>query len=235
MTIGTRDLASLAALRPVISPLELNGYLTGIVVTPRPAPILPSTWMMRLWSEDCPIFDDEAQIETVLGALIKRYNAISTEIDRSVNRLEVDGTVTYRPLFLADNEKPTHDSVRTWVRGFWKAMTLAPGTWSRLAEDERTQILIRPFVGFFDFQPHEPDDLPANADAILDEDAALIPRMVLVLRKLARLRQAYTHAPGPGHRTKIGRNEPCACGSGLKYKRCCAALDLSTLINRGMQ
>ena len=80
----------------MISPLELNGYLTGIVVTPRPAPILPSTWMMRLWSEDCPIFDDEAQIETVLGALIKRYNAISTEIDRSVNRLEVDGTVTTR-------------------------------------------------------------------------------------------------------------------------------------------
>jgi hypothetical protein len=69
MTIGTSDLGSLAALRPVISPLELDGYLTGIVVTPRPAPILPSTWMMRLWSEDCPIFDDEAQIETVLGAL----------------------------------------------------------------------------------------------------------------------------------------------------------------------
>jgi hypothetical protein len=92
---------SLAALRPVISPLELDGYLTGIVVTAQPAPILPSTWMMRLWSEDPPIFDDEAQIKALLGALIKRYNAISTEIDRSVNRLEVDGTVTYRPLFVA--------------------------------------------------------------------------------------------------------------------------------------
>ena len=48
---------SLAVLRPVMSPLELDGYLTGIVVTPQPAPILPSTWMMRLWSEDHPIFD----------------------------------------------------------------------------------------------------------------------------------------------------------------------------------
>jgi hypothetical protein len=27
----------------------------------------------------------------------------------------------------------------------------------------------------------------------------------------------------------------CPCGSGRKYKRCCAALDLSILINRGMQ
>jgi len=42
-----------------------------------------------------PIFDDEAQIKAVLGALIKRYIyiAISTEIDRSVNQLEIDGTV----------------------------------------------------------------------------------------------------------------------------------------------
>ena len=30
---------SLATLRPVISPLELDGYLTGIVVTPQTAPI----------------------------------------------------------------------------------------------------------------------------------------------------------------------------------------------------
>jgi hypothetical protein len=40
-----------------MSPLELDGYLTGIVVTPQPAPILPSKWMMRLRSEDHPIFD----------------------------------------------------------------------------------------------------------------------------------------------------------------------------------
>jgi uncharacterized protein len=194
---------------------------------------LPSTWIMRLWSEDHPIFDDEAQIKAALGALIRQYNAISTAIDRSVNRLEVDGTITYRPLFLAGNEQPTYESVRTWVRGFWKAMTLAPATWSSLAEDERTQILIRPFVGFVDLESHAPDE-SANADAILGEDAVLIPRMILVLRKLARLRQAYAPAPRPGHRTKIGRNDPCPCGSGQKYKRCCAAVDLSTVINSGV-
>ena len=25
----------------------------------------------------------------------------------------------------------------------------------------------------------------------------------------------------PFHATKIGRNEPCPCGSGRKYKKCC--------------
>ena len=29
--------------------------------------------------------------------------------------------------------------------------------------------------------------------------------------------------PGPdGRSTKIGRNDPCPCGSGRKYKKCCA-------------
>ena len=28
-------------------------------------------------------------------------------------------------------------------------------------------------------------------------------------------------------RVKIGRNEPCPCGSGKKYKRCCAAVDMT--------
>jgi uncharacterized protein len=232
MTVQANDLGPLAALRPAISPLELDGYLTGVIVTPQPTPISPSAWLMRLWDEDPPIFDEAAQIKTVLGALIRRYNALTTKIDRSVTRLEVDGTVDYQPAFLAGDEKPTHNSVRAWVRGFWTAMTLAPETWSGLVEDERTQILIRPFVGFFDLEPYEPGELRSNVDALLDEDAALIPRFILVLRKLAQIRQADAPASRPAHRTKIGRNQPCPCGSGRKYKRCCAALDLSSRIKR---
>lgn len=31
------------------------------------------------------------------------------------------------------------------------------------------------------------------------------------------------HHPTPIHVEKIGRNAPCPCGSGEKYKRCCGA------------
>ena len=34
--------------------------------------------------------------------------------------------------------------------------------------------------------------------------------------------QAIQELPGRGHRAKrVGRNDPCPCGSGLKYKKCC--------------
>ena len=147
----------------VMSPLELDGYLTGIVVTPQAAPILPSAWMARLWGDDEPIFEDEAQINTVLGAVMIHYNTLLRDIDRSLERLEADRIVDYRPLFLSGDQKPAHDAVRTWVRGFWKAMELAPDTWSALVEDDRTKIIIAPFVGFFDIEDFEPHEIPATS------------------------------------------------------------------------
>ena len=36
-----------------------------------------------------------------------------------------------------------------------------------------------------------------------------------------RLLNRRTGPPQPRSSTKIGRNEPCPCGSGKKYKKCC--------------
>lgn len=37
-----------------------------------------------------------------------------------------------------------------------------------------------------------------------------------------RFREKFVE-PNPRASAKIGRNEPCLCGSGKKYKRCCGA------------
>lgn len=221
IAVWSSFLASPAAPATAMSHLELDGYLTGILVTPQAAPIRPSAWIARLWGDGDPIFEDKAQIETVLGAVMIHYNTLLRDIDRGLKRLEADRIVDYRPLFLSGDPKPAHEAVRAWVRGFWKAMALAPETWSKLLEDERTKIIIEPFVGFFDLGDLARGDIPADIDDRLDTDAALIPRMILVLRKLARIREsANSPAPLP-RRSKVERNDPCPCGSGKKYKRCC--------------
>jgi uncharacterized protein len=177
--------------------------------------------MARLWGDDEPIFEDEAQINTVLGAVAIHYNTLLRDIDRSLKRMEADRIVDYRPRFVSDEQKPAHDAVRIWVRGFWKAMELAPETWTALAQDDRTKVVLAPFATFFDLGELAPDEVPADIDDRLDKDAALIPRMILILRKLARIRET-TSRPAPlPRRSKVGRNDPCPCGSGKKYKRCC--------------
>jgi uncharacterized protein YecA (UPF0149 family) len=60
-----------------------------------------------------------------------------------------------------------------------------------------------------------------GAADLLDEHAALIPRMILVLRKLARIRLENVDAHRRPRKIKVGRNDPCRCGSGQKFKRCC--------------
>jgi uncharacterized protein len=223
IAVWSSFLASPEAPKTALAPLELDGYLTGIIVTPQAAPIRPSAWVARVWGDAEPIFEDEAQINTVLGAVVIHYTTLLWDIDRSLERLEVDRIVDYRPLFLSGDPKPTHDAVRTWIRGFWKAMELAPETWSKLAEDERAKIIIAPFAGFFDLGGLAPHEIPVDIDDTLDENAALIPRMILVLRKLARIREAAGRSAPLSRRNKLGRNDPCPCGSSKKYKRCCGA------------
>ena len=158
------------------------------------------------------------QINAVLGAVMIRYNTLIRDIDCSLQRLEANRNVDYRPLFLSGNQKPNHHTVRAWVGGFWKAMALAPEAWGALADGKRGQALIGPFVGFFEFEDQEPFQLRDDAEVLLDEDAAAIPQTILALRKLAQIR---SRSVTPARSSKIGRNDPCPCGSRRKYKLCC--------------
>jgi uncharacterized protein len=209
-------LASPAAPKAALSPLELDGYLTGVIIAPQAMPIPPSRWMAGLWDDADQVSEDSAQINPVFHALIGRHAALIRDIDRSLQRLERDNICDYRPAFLPREGKPAHDAVRRWVRGFSRAMALVPETWSAIAADKRAQVLLEPFAGFFDLSDLDPIEIPDNLDALLDDGAAAIPRMVLILRKLAKIRRSEW-----SHRRKVGRNEPCPCGSGEKYKRCC--------------
>lgn len=201
--------------------MELDGYLTGIAVSPDL--LLPSRWLDRIWGENEPIFDGFDQMQTVVAAVIEHCNAIIAALDAGFKQIEAKKPADYRPLFLAVGGKPSHDIVRTWVRGFGKAMALAPERWSSIAEDERLHQLLIPFIGFVEVT--DPDFEPAdNIDELLDAAATAIPRATIILRKIAQ----FSARPSTNRRSKIGRNDPCPCGSRLKYKRCCGTAQAQT-------
>jgi hypothetical protein len=43
----------------------------------------------------------------------------------------------------------------------------------------------------------------------------------LLLSQLGRTDRARLHPSFLGANKKVGRNDPCLCGSGKKYKKCC--------------
>src|ERR1700752_4990909 len=77
--VWRRFLGSSGGPRTALSALELDGYLTGIIVVPQPAPIMPSAWIPGLWGGDEAIFDDIEQVNLALGAGMAPYNALIHE------------------------------------------------------------------------------------------------------------------------------------------------------------
>ena len=121
-------------------------------------------------------------MKAVPAAMMDHYNATVATLDAGFKQIEAQQPLDRRPLFLAAGEKPKHEVVRIWVRGFGKTETLSPEGWNALLQDERLQPLLAPFVGFLDVKDldFEPAD---NIDELLDEAAAAIPRAAIILRR----------------------------------------------------
>lgn len=76
-------------------------------------------------------------------------------------------------------------------------------------------------------------DLPQNSiEDLSDKAPDLITDMVIVLNRwtkgypqsdVASPEDSVFGSSVPFFGMKVGRNEPCPCGSGRKYKRCCGA------------
>jgi uncharacterized protein len=212
-------LGSPRAPKDALSVIGLDGYLTGIVVGPEL--IRPSEWLPGIWGAEEPVFDSTDEIQGVLNAVMLRYNEIIGLIDKTPER--------YRPLYLPEAPDPpgTWPEGRTekaaeWSRGFWKAMLLRAHAWAPMVRDKRVRTVLAPILCFIDvdghplmpFHPDETDDLMMDA-------AELIPQVVVTIRQYWNLAERRARQPQSSRRP--GRNEPCPCGSGKKYKRCCGA------------
>jgi uncharacterized protein len=188
----------------------LDGFLAGVAVCP--GLILPSEWLPVIWGDEVPEFADRDQAQTVLDLITGHYTEILRDLDRD----------RYSPVFEID----TDDSVlwEIWIEGFWRSIVLDPERWRSIpAGDADSDVNHALFclTRLHDL-PTEPTTVePLEIDAKLQKLAAsLIPQAVTILH-WARLATAGP-AAGPPKTAKTGRNAPCPCGSGKKFKHCCA-------------
>jgi len=128
----------------------------------------------------------------------------------------------YAPLFDVD---PRNDEIlwELWIDGFDTALQLRPGAWARLrGGDEGVRSALAGLVTLVQIGRGE-STLPKEQVHDLTAKAPdLIPHYIETLNAWRISQQVAgqfrTEEPNLG---KVGRNEPCPCGSGKKYKRCC--------------
>jgi uncharacterized protein len=203
---------------------EFDGLCAGVIVCPDLIP--PSEWMPLVWgAAGMPQFASENGLQKALDLVVGHYN----EVARSLTPPEFE----YGPVFERDTR--TGDTIwERWVCGFERAMRLRMNAWEQVIEsdDEEASASVTMMLalhgiaqGHSELPEGSIEDLKIKApDLITDMVIALnrwtkgVPRSHDLLQEVEPFR-----SPAPFRGQKTGRNEPCPCGSGRKYKRCCGA------------
>lgn len=185
---------------------DLDGLLTAVAVGPEL--IMPSEWLPVVWGGDEPEFEDMEEANTVLGAIMARYNQILRQVQQG----------EFAPLFWTGPEGQV--LAADWCEGFMDGIRLRLELWEPLFRDDDGQGMLFPILALC--SDERGDDLlelePEEREEVLAEAPDLIPGCVEAIHQFWK-----DHSQPKLNTVKFGRNEPCPCGSGKKYKRCCGA------------
>jgi uncharacterized protein len=192
----------------------LHGYLTALAIGPEQVPL--AEWLPRIWGpepEDAPAFKSDAEFKRITGLIARFMNEIALTLEVAPKEFE--------PLFCEHQwQGRTVLDAEAWAWGFWEGMQLREQAWEA-AWHSGIAPLLRPIylLGAEEIEEEEMKlvDDPGKCHRLALEVEAAIPqihRFWLPHRKSA-LATVRHETPEPG------RNDPCPCGSGRKFKNCC--------------
>jgi uncharacterized protein len=178
--------------------------------------IPPSDWLPVIWGGGEPEFTGIEEASRVLGLVLRHFSNIRLMLDRTPE--------AYQPVLL--DSSTGRMIAEDWARGFFAAVTLRGASWAALLVPEQFG-LIAPIAVHWSNQEGLPL-VPGSAERIAEiqeRAVGLLPAAVIAIDRFWKGRRngalPVTRQAVSGSTAKVGRNDPCPCGSGKKYKRCC--------------
>ena len=196
----------------------LDGYCTALAIAPNLLP--PSQWLPTVWGEtdeDAMEFETPAEMKRMTELVLRFYN------DR-IESLHEDIDEFMPLLYEAEIEGKSVPLLDSWCTGFINAITLDLAAWQPLVDSSQEEEggLLTPMLLYgTDEGMRELMDNAELKERHQDFADAIMP-CVLAIRDYW---SAHRKAGSTFRReaTKVGRNDPCPCGSGKKFKKCCGA------------
>ena len=200
---------------------QLDGFLSALICGPELVP--PSKYLPKICGSPT-VFENASSAQELFSLIKRHWNSI---ID-TLNSGEV-----YLPLLLEDDSGIAHGN--DWANGFMSGMQFGKADWAALLDDEdHGGSLVAIFALANEHNP-DPKMRPYKQPISADRRETLIAGAAAGTTRIYRYFKAQRFLANdplgdmPDFlRTipKVGRNDPCPCGSGKKFKQCCGKTTL---------
>jgi uncharacterized protein len=205
---------------------ELDGFFTAVVSGPVMVP--PSQWLPIVWGdhEHSPEWESEEAFQHIFSLLMRLMNTTAAIL--------MEAPWEFEACFMEHiHEEKRYTVVDEWCEGYMKGVALCPERWDEMPcarEDYLAPMLMFTTEdGWRQLEDMTEEELEFWQGQI-EPAARRIHTYWLEQRSGAP--EAPFHMPMlPGiaandepfvrEEPKVGRNDPCPCGSGKKYKKCC--------------
>ena len=186
---------------------EVQGFMMALLSGPDA--LNPTNWLPEILGEES-LFDAKER----------------TEIERLVMAMAADMRMKLNEKILPDlwfyEDEAGNPDFYTWCNAYLYALDIVPTDWFEAVDQEEFDDLFYPIMalgGIYDDEENGEVILHLNEKELTQLESDL-PHVLL---DIYWYWQAIINKPQTVRREgeKVGRNDPCPCGSGKKYKACC--------------
>ncbi|MDU3075534.1 MAG: YecA family protein [Mixta calida] len=194
----------------IVDVAELDGLLTAVLSGPRT--IEPSEWLLALWGGQnrVPKWSNEREMNRFMELCFQHMNDIADRLAEFPDQFD--------PLFgVRETEGEDFTVVEEWCFGYMRGVALSD--WSALPEALQPALDAIALHGkeenFPQLETLSPEEMEERFAAIRPAALALHDYWIAQPEAVPEPQQPIVAEQKPG------RNDPCFCGSGKKYKQCC--------------
>ncbi len=190
---------------------ELDGFLAAVVSGP--SAIQPSLWLPVVWGDFEPEWESDEDAQKVIMLMIDIMNSTSSTLMESPKEFE--------PLFdIREVDGKQYSIVDEWCEGYMRGVAITQELWDSAGLEMK--ILLTPIMGFTHLTDWQAHDFPTETE-VANIRNAITPNSLEIHAYWLKRREGFKPAVSTVRResVRIGRNDPCPCGSGKKYKKCC--------------
>jgi uncharacterized protein len=198
----------------------IDGIFCALAINPKTAS--PSEWLSVIFESD-NVFESEKEAEYILGLLFRHHNRVMYLMRNLPEKVEKENI--YIPLIF-DPQEDEANFGEQWAKGFHLGTQYCSDDWDKALESDTEEAQniaeILTLILLLELG-HDPDD--ENNKISSDVRRELFVNLPVAVYTLYE----YWHPKDNKNQIvskitqKIGRNDPCPCGSGKKYKKCCDA------------